>query len=334
MELINTVSSSHKTKGFVDIILPIYKPSKKVYESIQSIFDQTYQKWHLYIIDDASDDGSIDRIAEKYKKQNNKITYFKLLKNRRAVGARAYAIAQGYGEFLAFMDQDDYWLPEKLELQAAFLGGNLIYGAVHTDVKLVDEGDRFLEKLSVQENLKRQSIEWEGLSNHKLAKELFIANSIRFVSSMVRREAFLNVGGFNCEFFGGEDEEFWVRFAYHYKIYHLPKVLLVRREHTKNTSKVYIIDRTLGELQAVKKMCKQYKFLRNLAGLKYRLLYERGIRKAYYEKGFRATFKFTQKSLTVLQFSPRFIVVLILTPLRILGRRILNRRNIKISKWY
>jgi len=93
----------------VDVILPIYKPDEKVYEAIDSVLAQTYTNWHIYIIDDASKDDSLKKIQEKYADWSNKITYFKFEKNKRAAACRNYAIKQGNGKYIAFIDQDDRW---------------------------------------------------------------------------------------------------------------------------------------------------------------------------------------------------------------------------------
>ena len=58
----------------IDIILPIYKPNEQVYKTIDSVLNQSYTNWHLYIIDDASMNNSLKKIKENYKSYSNKIT--------------------------------------------------------------------------------------------------------------------------------------------------------------------------------------------------------------------------------------------------------------------
>lgn len=74
----------------IDIFLPIYKPNHTVYESINSIINQSYKNWHLYIIDDASKDDCLNKLKIKYEAYSNKITYFHFDENKRAAACRIF----------------------------------------------------------------------------------------------------------------------------------------------------------------------------------------------------------------------------------------------------
>ena len=101
----------------IDIILPIYKPNHQLYKAINSVISQNYINWHLYIIDDSSNDNSLNKIKDIYKIYSNKITYFQLEENHRAAACRNYVVNNSNGDYIAFIDQDDIWMPEKLENQ-------------------------------------------------------------------------------------------------------------------------------------------------------------------------------------------------------------------------
>lgn len=230
----------------VDIILPIYNPNDKVFEAIDSVLAQTYTSWHLYIVDDASNDDSLDKINDKYRKYSDKITYFQFKENKRPAACRNYAIKQGNGKFISFIDQDDVWLPNKLELQVNYIARNNV-DAVHGNVQFIDNHNNVImhDKWKA-ENQSRREVDWIGLSQEELGRKMFLKPNIRIISSMVSREIFEKVGWFKEQFFGGEDELFWLELALHGKIGFIDKMLILRRVHTNNTSKIFNIDRLQG----------------------------------------------------------------------------------------
>ena len=95
----------------VSIIMPTYNSSKTVLESINSVLNQTYKNWELLITDDCSSDNTIDLISSV---KDERVRYFKLSANGGAGVARNNSIGQATGRYIAFLDSDDLWLPEKL----------------------------------------------------------------------------------------------------------------------------------------------------------------------------------------------------------------------------
>ena len=102
----------------VSIIIAAYNAATFIQETIQSVINQTYQNWELLIVDDASTDDTIDKIRSL---EDHRIKLIPLAKNSGAAIARNTAIAQAKGEYLAFLDSDDLWVPDKLERQLAFM---------------------------------------------------------------------------------------------------------------------------------------------------------------------------------------------------------------------
>lgn len=236
----------------VDIVLPIYKPTFLVFRSIDSILAQTYTNWHLYIIDDASNDDSLKRIKEKYASYSDKITYFQFEENKRAAFARNYAIKHGDGKYIALIDQDDQWRQDKLEKQINFMEGTFQYGASHTDVKIFDLHGNYLEEKSIQDNKNRSQIDWENIDLLELSRKMFLKPGVRLASTVIKRDVFEAIGGFVDNYFGAEDWEFWTRLAKNYKIGHLPYPLLIRNIHLNNTGSSMLFERTKGALDYLK----------------------------------------------------------------------------------
>ena len=102
----------------ISIIMPAYNSRSTIGESIQSVVNQTFSDWELLIIDDCSPESMKD-IAESF--HDERIRYIRLLKNSGVVAARNTGIVQAKGRYIAFLDSDDLWLPEKLEKQIQFM---------------------------------------------------------------------------------------------------------------------------------------------------------------------------------------------------------------------
>ncbi|QAY68577.1 glycosyltransferase family 2 protein [Paenibacillus protaetiae] len=107
----------------VSIIMPTYNCSKYIRDTIQSVLNQTYSNWELIIVDDCStDDTSI--IVKDYQKNDSRILYHKMQKNSGAAVARNKAIDLAKGSYIAFLDSDDLWFPDKLDKQIYFMKSN------------------------------------------------------------------------------------------------------------------------------------------------------------------------------------------------------------------
>ncbi len=137
----------------VDVILPIYNAKKWVFESIESVISQTYKKWHLIVVDDASNDGMLEKLEKKYGHLNGKISFIKLKENLRAVGARNEIISISCGDVIAFIDQDDLWMPNKLKKQIDILLNKQGFHAVHTDIQKIDGDGNLIKQVAEMNSL-------------------------------------------------------------------------------------------------------------------------------------------------------------------------------------
>ena len=107
-------------KPLVSVITPMYNGEKYLGEMIDSVIGQTYDKWELVIVDDCSTDGSC-KIVEEYIKRDNRIRLIKQKKNTGPAEARRVSIKNAKGKYIAFLDCDDIWMPEKLEKQIRYM---------------------------------------------------------------------------------------------------------------------------------------------------------------------------------------------------------------------
>lgn len=124
--------------GLVSIIMPSWNTARFIGKSIESVLNQTYKKWELIIVDDCSTDDT-DEIVTKYSDER-----IKYIKNEANVGAaltRNCAIKEAKGEWIAFLDSDDLWSPEKLERQIKFMQENEYVFSYHEYIKVDENGN-------------------------------------------------------------------------------------------------------------------------------------------------------------------------------------------------
>ena len=121
----------------VSVLMNCYNGEKYLREAIDSVYGQTYKDWEIVLWDDASTD-STGRIAQSY---DDKLSYFKGEKSVGLGQARNWAIEQAKGEFIAFLDQDDIWLPTKLEKQIPLFNDPEV-GLVFSDTIFFNESGK------------------------------------------------------------------------------------------------------------------------------------------------------------------------------------------------
>lgn len=127
--------------NLVSIIMPSWNTAQFIAESIQSVINQTYKNWELLIVDDCSTDDT-DNIVEPFL-TDARIKYFKNEKNSGAALTRNRAMREAKGEWIAFLDSDDLWMPEKLEKQIRFMNEHN-YTLSFTEYEKIDEENRTL----------------------------------------------------------------------------------------------------------------------------------------------------------------------------------------------
>lgn len=122
----------------VSIIMPSYNTGKYIVESIESVLRQTYSNWELIIVDDCSTDNT-DEVVASYL-NDSRIKYLKNEKNSGAAVSRNYALREAKGKWIAFLDSDDLWLPDKLKKQIQFMKNNNYYFS-YTDYRIQHNGE-------------------------------------------------------------------------------------------------------------------------------------------------------------------------------------------------
>ena len=126
-------------EGLVSIIMPSWNTAKFIAESIQCVIDQTYKNWELLIVDDCSTDNTDEVVASFLA--DKRVKYLHNEKNSGAALTRNKAMREAQGEWIAFLDSDDLWAPDKLEKQLNFMKEHG-YVLSYTEYEKIDEDDK------------------------------------------------------------------------------------------------------------------------------------------------------------------------------------------------
>lgn len=133
-----------EAQPLVSVIMPCYNMEKYVADSIASVVRQTYPHWELLIVDDASTDGTVE-IVKNLCNNDDRIHFEVKAKHSGIADTRNLCIQMAKGRFLAFLDADDIWHPEKLETQVRFMLENHV-GFTYSTYDWIDEAGNTLNK--------------------------------------------------------------------------------------------------------------------------------------------------------------------------------------------
>lgn len=200
-------------KPLVSAIIPVYNCEKYLGEAIESILNQTYSNTEIIVVDDGSEDGT-STVAEKYTDQINLIRQ----KNSGIGMARNTGIKNAGGEFLAFLDADDIWSPDKLSKQLEIFRMNNNVDIVYGHVK------QFLSP-EIRDEIKNRYRCPEEKMPGRLASTM-----------LIKKQKFLDVGPFSSNKGVGTDIDWYLRATDKgLNVYLLDEVVMKRRIHTTNT---------------------------------------------------------------------------------------------------
>ncbi|MDE6337258.1 MAG: glycosyltransferase family 2 protein [Muribaculaceae bacterium] len=127
-------------KSLVSVVSPTYNCGNFIPETIESVLAQSYTNWEMIIVDDCSTDDT-KKIVEEYCRKDKRIKYHCLEKNTGAAEARNTALRLASGKWIAFLDSDDLWKPEKLERQVRFMEENGLAFSYHRYSEISEEGE-------------------------------------------------------------------------------------------------------------------------------------------------------------------------------------------------
>lgn len=203
----------------VSIIIPTYNREKYIERAVQSILGQTYDRYEIIIVDDGSTDNTRE-IIRVLEDKDDRIRYIKLEENRGPAYARNIGMKEAKSEFIAFLDSDDEWLPDKLKLQMdKMLEFSEETALVFCRMSGIRRGrkDRYV--------CPDESIDKESLEGNIFSRLLW-ANLIGTPSALVRKKCLEQVGGFKESLTCLEDWEWILRIAKNWKIGFVDEILV------------------------------------------------------------------------------------------------------------
>ena len=203
---------------FFSVIIPTYNRWPVVGEAVQSVLDQTFDDYELIVVDDGSDDQTCEQINKAYP---NVLVLRQ--ENRGVSAARNSGVAASNGEWIAFLDSDDLWLPEKLERQRETILDDPSIQLLHTDEIWYRRGKR------VNPAKKHRKAGSDGESGDDMFRRSLEMCLISPSSAVIRREVMERTGPFDETLPACEDYDMWLRIMVHHKVTHLPESLAIKR---------------------------------------------------------------------------------------------------------
>ena len=193
----------------ISAIITTYQRNEKTVErALNSVLEQSYPITEVLMVDDNPNDSPLCRKIQDLCSQHQNVVYVKQAGNRGACAARNLGIKKSTGEFIGFLDDDDIWLPDKIQLQIQAFENNDSLGMVFCSGFQIDEMTG--EKSDYYNCQSSRTVSFEKL----LGFDLVGTTS----NPLIRRECFDRVGGFWEEQPARQDYEMWLRIAKEYQI--------------------------------------------------------------------------------------------------------------------
>lgn len=211
--MINQIENIESEEGLVSVIIPTYNRETTLKRAILSIIRQTYTNWELIIVDDGSTDGTEELVRNFI---SEKIHYIKFEVNQGVSKARNRGIRHAKGEYVAFLDSDDEWVVDKLEMQLKVMkqkGTKVVYCRFS---RLFEDGESYI----VPANHQIKYLEGD------LFYQLLVNNFIGTPTMVIAKDVLEEIGGFDENLQNLEDYELILRVAKDFYIAFVDEVLV------------------------------------------------------------------------------------------------------------
>jgi len=211
----------------VSVIIPTYNRAGQVAEAVASVAAQTFRDFEILVVDDGSTDDTFEVLAAL-----EGVRVLRHLRRRGVAAARNLGAAEARGEWLAFLDSDDLWLPEKLARQMAYLEARPGLLWCQTDETWVRQGVRVNKPAS----------------HRKVGGRIFLRSLERCLVSpsavVLHRQLLADHGGFDADLPAAEDYDLWLRLSWRYEVGLVDEPLIIKRGgHPDQLSAQWGLDR-------------------------------------------------------------------------------------------
>ena len=199
-------------KELVSIIIPTYKRNENLEKAIDSVLKQTYDNIEIIVVDDNDSETTYreknEILMNRYKK-NSKVIYIKHEKNKNGAAARNTGIKQANGSYIGFLDDDDEFMPTKIEEQVSFLEKNIEYNCVGCQI------------------YRGQRIEKQKINEETLLEDILSLKISPITSTLLFREkAIKDINGFNENYRRHQDVEMLARYLQKNRFGYIEKPLI------------------------------------------------------------------------------------------------------------
>ncbi len=188
----------------VSVVIPTFNASGYLKDALESAFQQSFQDLEILVIDD----GSTDDTAAVVGSFGSRVRFFQQ-EHAGPSRARNRGISEALGSYIAFLDADDIWLPQKLEKQLSLFEADPSLGLVTTGHQMFDEGGIYEPTWDKRADL---------FGDRNVARAIFIKSNVATPTVMVPQSVLVDVGVFEEEIDIGEDDNLWIRIASKYKV--------------------------------------------------------------------------------------------------------------------
>lgn len=208
-------------KPLVSIIIPTYKSGETLLRAIDSVLGQTYENFEIIVVDDNNPDTperlSTQKLMQKYC-GNEKVQYVLHEKNKNGSAARNTGVRHSAGEFLCFLDDDDYFMPEKLKFQVDYMLSHPEYDGNYC--WRIDRGEEIC-----------------GTYVGDLTKEILTLEFSPVTSAiMITKHSYDAINGFDESYRRHQDFEFILRFFEKFSISYIPSIQIVKDDNGVNNT--------------------------------------------------------------------------------------------------
>jgi glycosyltransferase involved in cell wall biosynthesis len=209
----------------VSVIIPVYNGERYLSYTLESVIAQTEKNWEIISVNDGSTDHS-QTILEEYAMNYPDHIRVIPVNNGGVSRARNTGVSEARGTYIAFLDQDDLWMPQKLQLQVEQFRSDKNLGISYTNESIIDHtGSVVREKVLIFN---------EKLNRGFVFEYLVFENFIPISSVMLKRDLFIAIGGFDPRYSLAEDYDFLLKAVKKASVDYIDAPLLLYREHKES----------------------------------------------------------------------------------------------------
>jgi len=223
----------------VSVIIPTYNAARYLPEALESVMGQTYKDIEVIVIDDGSTDDT-GEIVQSYRARDRRIRYC-LQDNSGPAAARNHGMREANGDYIAFLDADDLWMPRKLEKQVTVLDRDVRIGFIYCDSLFVDAGLREIPDYVRKIKLVRGDI----------VDDLYHDFFLMPPAVVMRVSCRSTIGYFREDMRVGEDYEYFLRLASRYRAEVIEEKLMIRRVRSDSLSRQDVVLDATNDLRTL-----------------------------------------------------------------------------------